>query len=63
MPEEKVYKVKEVAAHLRVSEKTIRKMIAQGRLHAFLVGDEYRISQSAIDALMREEDQGRNERP
>ena len=63
MPREKVYTVKEVAAWLRVSEKTIRKMIGQGRIDAFLVGDEYRISQSSLDALMRKqaeekEDQG-----
>ncbi len=60
MPQEKVYTVREVAAWLRVSEKTIRKMIAQGRIDAFIVGDEYRISQSSLDVLMRKqrEDQG-----
>lgn len=61
LPDQRIYTVKEVAVYLRVSAKTVRKMIAQGRLDAFLVGDEYRISQGALDRLeesRKKEDQG-----
>lgn len=54
MTDEKIYTVKEVAAILRVAPKTVRKMIAEGDIRAFKVRDEYRIWQSALDAVMRE---------
>ncbi len=53
MTEERVYTVNEVAAILRVTPRTIRRMIASGELEAFMVRDTYRIRQSALDALMR----------
>jgi excisionase family DNA binding protein len=54
MTDEKIYTVKEVAAILRVAPKTVRKMIAAGEIRAFSVRDEYRIKQSALDAVMQE---------
>ncbi len=54
MTEEKIYTVKEVADFLRVSPRTVRKMIAERQLSAFLIRDEWRIRQSALDAVMQE---------
>ncbi len=59
MADEKIYTVKEVAEKLRVAPITVRRMIAAGELRAFTVRDEYRIRQSALDAVMRDkEDKG-----
>lgn len=54
MTDEKIYTVKEVAAILRVAPKTVRKMIAEGELAAFRLRDEWRIKQSALDAVTRQ---------
>jgi excisionase family DNA binding protein len=53
MTEEKIYTVPEVATILRVDPRTVRSMIADGDLEAFKVRTEYRIRQSALDALMK----------
>lgn len=53
MTEEKFYTVKEIANLLRIHPRTVRKMIAEGELEAIKVRDEYRIRQSALDALMQ----------
>lgn len=54
MTEEKIYTVKEVATILRVTVRTIRAMIADKQLDAFLVRDEYRIKGSELERFMRE---------
>jgi len=59
MADEKIYTVKEVAAILRVTPKTVRVMIAEGQIAAFSVRDEYRIRQSALDAVMQERERRR----
>lgn len=48
-----IYTVKEIAVTLRISPKTVRKMIATRQIDAFIVGDEYRITQSALDEFIR----------
>ena len=53
MTEEKIYTVREVAAILRIAPKTVRKMIAEGEIAAFRLRDEWRIKQSALDAVKR----------
>ena len=50
---EPIYTVKEVAQILRVTPRTVWKMINEGELEAFKVRGDYRINQSALDALMR----------
>ena len=50
---EQIYTVKETAEILRVEPITIRRMIARGEIEAFPVGDEYRITQSALDEVIR----------
>jgi excisionase family DNA binding protein len=45
----KFYTVEDVAAILKVSEPTVRKLIASGELRATQVGRQYRISQEALD--------------
>ena len=49
MTEEKFYTVKEVAALLRTTQRTIWKMIDSGELDAFTVGNAYRISERALE--------------
>lgn len=63
MAEEKIYTVKEVAEILRVTAKTVRIMCADGQLEAFKVRDEWRIKQSALQAIMRRQDRQEEEQP
>jgi excisionase family DNA binding protein len=56
MTEEKIYTVKEVADKLRVTPRTVRRMIVDGELPAFKVRDEYRIRQQALEALIQSQD-------
>jgi excisionase family DNA binding protein len=45
--------VSEAATYFRVSEDTIRQMIASGQLRAVAIGDDYRISREALNAVFR----------
>ena len=49
---EKIYTAKEVADILRLSPRTVRKMIAEGELPAFKVRDEWRVRQRDIDTFI-----------
>lgn len=54
MTEERIYTVQEAADWLRVSPRTIHKMIKKGRLSAYRTGErrgEYRIPESSLEAL------------
>jgi excisionase family DNA binding protein len=53
MTEEKIYTVKEIAAILRINPRTVRRMIALGELEAIKIRDEFRIRQSALDAVLQ----------
>lgn len=53
MEEEKIFTVKEVAEILRINHKTVRKMIQDGELAAFVVRGEYRIRKSSLDAVIQ----------
>jgi excisionase family DNA binding protein len=48
-----VYTVSEVAKLLRVSEATVRRLIKTGELEGFPVGNQYRVSQEALDKYMK----------
>ncbi len=48
-----VYTVEEVAKLLRVSEATVRRLIKTGELEGFSVGNQYRITQEALDKYMK----------
>ncbi len=63
MDEEKIYTVKEVAEVLRVTAKTVRIMCADGQLEAFKVRDEWRIKQSALQAIMQSREREQEESP
>lgn len=56
MTEEQLYTVNEVAKILRVHPVTVRRMIKIGELTAFMVRDEYRIRQRALEELMQRKD-------
>lgn len=54
--QEKTYTINEVAAMLQVNRKTVRKLIESGKLAAFRVGREYRITLDALrDYIHREQ--------
>lgn len=53
MVEERIYTVTEIADILRLTPRTIRRMIVSEELDAFMVRGEYRVRQSALDALMQ----------
>jgi excisionase family DNA binding protein len=48
---EQYYTVAEVAAALKVKDRTIREWIGNGKINAVLFGRHYRISASAIEAM------------
>jgi excisionase family DNA binding protein len=52
MTQQEFYTVKEVASILRVTPRTIWKMINSGELAAIKVRDEYRIAQQSLDAFI-----------
>ena len=56
MTDEKIYTVNEVAQILRVTPRTVRKMIANKEIEAFKVRDEYRIRKEILDAFIRRRD-------
>ncbi|MFL5340276.1 MAG: helix-turn-helix domain-containing protein [Gemmataceae bacterium] len=45
---DKYHTIKQVAAHLEVNHKTVRKLIKSGKLEAIKLGKVYRISETAI---------------
>jgi excisionase family DNA binding protein len=47
-----VYTVEEVAKMLKVSAATVRKLIKQGKIEAFPVGNQMRITKEALDRYM-----------
>lgn len=50
--------VSEVSAQLRISYKTTLELIKSGKLKATKVGREWRISQQAVNDLLRVEEKG-----
>jgi excisionase family DNA binding protein len=58
-----LYTVKEVADLLRVSPRTVRKMIAEGELPALKIRDEWRIEQRDIDTLIERQKTMQEEGP
>jgi putative molybdopterin biosynthesis protein len=51
---DKLYTIKEVAEHLKVTEITIRNWIRDGNLEAHKIGNNIRITQTEIDRLTKE---------
>jgi excisionase family DNA binding protein len=51
-PEPEYLKVEEVAARLKVKEKTVRDWIGRGQLEAYKLGKEWRIRRDHLDQAM-----------
>ncbi len=47
-----VYTIEEVAKMLKVSQMTVRRLIDEGELEAFKVGNQWRITKEALDRFM-----------
>ena len=61
--EPRFYTIEEVARILRVSGRTVYRLVERGEIRALRVGDLYRISQEALDAFIRGEQTGTSEQP
>ena len=48
-----VYTIEEVAKILKVSQMTVRRLIDEGELEAFKVGNQWRITKEALDRFMQ----------
>jgi len=55
-----LYTVDEVASALRASIHTVRNAIRMGKLEAFKVGREYRVTQAALDAYVTAQTQSQH---
>lgn len=65
MPVEKVYTVPEAAELLKTSGRNIYLAIRSGRLNTFMVGREYRLTESALGQFMNaaEKKEGKGKSP
>lgn len=46
------YTIRQVASHLQVTKCTVYKLVQEGKLRAVKVGGQWRIPQSALDAML-----------
>ena len=53
-----LYSIREIADHLKVSDKTVRRWIDQGRLPVHRIGRQLRISEPDFDAFIRTHREG-----
>lgn len=53
MIEEEIYTPKEVAARLKLSEKTVLEYLREGKLAGFKIGKHWRIRASDLESLIR----------
>ncbi len=51
---ERLLTIKEVADHLRVDPKTVRRLISNRELAAYKIGREWRVSERDLNKYMRE---------
>lgn len=52
-PDLPFYTIKQVAEHLQLSDKSIRRMIKAGELVAHKIGAQYRVSKADFDVFLR----------
>ncbi len=53
--EPEIYTVEEIAEKLRVSPRTVYRMVQRGEIRGLRVGDLYRIPRESFEAFMRGE--------
>lgn len=51
---QEIYSVKQIAHKLQISERTARRYCNQGKIEAFKVGKNYRITESALKAFIEQ---------
>jgi len=56
MTDDEILTVKELAAYLKIAEKTAYRFASGGRLPGFKVGGAWRFRQSEIDAWIKEQE-------
>lgn len=60
---DKLLIVSEVAKRLRLDEKTIYRMISEGKIPFTKVGGSYRFSESDIDEWLKKQTKGKSNEP
>ena len=51
-PHQRLLSIKETAAYFRISEKTVRRWITSGQLHAHHLGRQWRIAPDEIERFL-----------
>ena len=61
MNESEIFTIKEVAAYLKLAEKTAYRLASEGKLPGFKVGGSWRFRKSEIDRWITEQEGKRSE--
>jgi len=61
MNESEIFTIKEVAAYLKLAEKTTYRLASEGKLPGFKVGGSWRFRKSEIDRWIMEQEGKRGE--
>lgn len=56
---DEILTIKEVAAYLKIKEKTAYRLVADGKIPGFKVGGSWRFRQSEIETWIDEQGEGR----
>lgn len=58
MPDDEIFTIKELAAYLKIAEKTAYRFVAEGKIPGFKVGGSWRFRRNEIDKwILRQEKQ------
>ena len=56
MADDEIFTIKEVAAYLKLAEKTAYRLASEGKLPGFKVGGSWRFRKSEVDAWIKEQE-------
>ena len=58
MPDDEIFTIKELAAYLKIAEKTACRFVAEGKIPGFKVGGSWRFRRNELDKwILRQEKQ------
>ena len=56
MADDEIFTIKEVAAYLKLAEKTAYRLASEGKLPGFKVGGSWRFRKSEVDAWIKKQE-------
>jgi excisionase family DNA binding protein len=56
MADDEIFIIKEVAAYLKLAEKTVYRLASEGKLPGFKAGGSWRFRKSEVDAWIKEQE-------